>query len=220
MQLQRTPVCAALLALAATTTFDVSAAEVTFGSYDDSHSAGPQDTRELFDIDASIASGNHLDIGIADFNAAGDAMVVALDTLSFLVTAPDGFVITSLTYNEAGQRSIDGSGGATVATGSVVANGMTNDLGLVMGTEPSSSSGWALDTAFDFGSGVDSVMVSITNSLFAAGGGAIAKTLAGVDVSLAAAPVPLPVSFGLLASGVIGACTLGRRRSTDAGRVA
>lgn len=192
----------------------VQAAGVTFLDLDDSTNATVIDTRELFSVPGSIAGPTSLEIGLSDFVANGNlggTNIVAFDTLSFKVVADPGYYLTGMTYLESGLQ-IRGPGGVTVSTGSVVANGVANDLGLVIGTSPTGLTTWSLGTVFDFtGLLLTEITVSITNSMLGVGDGAISKTAAGVSFELT--PVPLPPAVGLLGAAVVAMATINRRRT-------
>jgi hypothetical protein len=154
--------------------------------------------------------------GLSDFTAVSFEGVVAVeDTLSFSVTAPDGWLITSVSYSESGTGSVSGAAIAR-AKARMVIDGTLQDLGsqtFVFG----SSGEWVLpevETSFAIAS-LQSVDIDIINELLAAalGPGAtasIAKTSASFSVTLA--PVPLPPALGMLGVGLLALATVNRRK--------
>lgn len=198
------------------------AATVTFSGINDSVHADIVHPNELF-VSTADFSANTYNIGLSDFLADGASAftISALDTLSFLITAPANYVITKLTYSESGTYAITGGGGGggvTVATGNWVVGGTAGDLGLHVFT--SATGGWGLNSEFLFAVGANktALPVSITNSLVAVGFGGgtahIEKTAASVVVELTL--VPLPASALLLGSALLGFTFVGRRRSPTA----
>lgn len=196
----------------------VQAAGVSIIDLDDSHNASILDPRELFDVTTTTGTGpgsTLLTIGLSDFVASGIAGpldISAFDTLSMKVVADPGFYITGLTYSESGTRGIGLSGGVTLSTGSVVANGTANDLGLVLGTSPTGFVFWALGTAFVFDTSLQltEINVTITNSMLAVGEAIIEKE--GASLTFEVTPVPLPPALGMLGAGLVGLATIGRRK--------
>lgn len=193
------------------------AANVTFSDINDAVNAPPA-PNELFDASATAPDGgdaNKLVIALDNFKADGANAntISALDTISFMITAPLNYVITKVTYEESGSRTMTGTGGVTVASGNWVVGGDASDLGLHVFT--SGSGNWALDSFFEFsvGDNVTELPVSITNSLLAFGGTSsiIEKTAASVAVELAFVPIP-PAVF-LLGSALLGLVVVGRREA-------
>ncbi len=196
----------AFIAIASTT----QAAVATFSNILD----GNGDS-SLFDTTATGADptdGNILNIGLNDFRAEFGT-ISALDTLSFMITAPDGYFINALTYTESGS-GLTASDGVAIATGSIVVNNVpVNFLSQVFG--PNSGSAWSISPilpASIFNNQPSVVAVSIVNSLFAVGSDDntwIEKDSAALTVNLAS--VPVPSSLFLLGSGLF-AITFRMRR--------
>jgi hypothetical protein len=195
--------CVTMLLLFSVT--GVKAQSVTFSDISD----GDSDNSLGFDVSSTVAVDNTLNIGIGEFTADGaQGDYSALDTLSFKVTAPAGWVIDKVTYSEGG--TAETTNGVAVATGSITAGGVPKNFAtIVIGTDSATSwttSGWVdvVDAA--------EIEVSIVNSLFASTFGGlddvatISKDLASVEVSL----VPVPAAVWLLFSGLI--CFIGLRR--------
>ena len=96
----------------------------------------------LFDtstITQSGANGEIIDLGLTDFFVDETSLSPnATDTLSMTITAPDGYLITSITYTEEGNGKATNGGmgvggfGVALATGSVVADGIPTGLGTHM----------------------------------------------------------------------------------------
>lgn len=169
----------------------------------------------LFDTTTTGADptdGNILNIGLNDFRAYS-GRISALDTLSFMITAPEGYFIDGLDYTESG-RGLTASDGVAIATGSIVVNNVpVNFVNQVF--VANSSSGWSISPilpASIFNNQPSEVAVSIVNSLFAVGNVDdtwIEKDSAALTVNLA--PVPVPSSLFLLGSGLF-AITFRMRR--------
>ena len=172
----------------------------------------------LFDVANTVPTGdgNTLDIGLNNFKADGGglASLSALDTLSFKITAPEGYYITKVSYYEEGQGQTNL--GVSIATGSITAAGIPQNLGVhiynsaMVGPVP-----WSLGPGdIPIPGQQQSIDVSLVNSLFATtipGGADIAwieKTKATVAVELA--QVPIPSAVWLLFSGL--ACMMGLRK--------
>lgn len=171
----------------------------------------------LFDIATSVpdpGDPNKLLIGLDAFMAGVGGGISAFDTLSVLVTAPAGFRITSIGYDEGVTASALGGSDTAVATGSVTANGVAKGLANVL-YGPGSDGSNTLSTTFDYtGSLVTSAAVIITNSLFATGPTAsITKDFASLEVGLAL--IPIPASVVLFGSALFG-LALVRRGTTSA----
>jgi hypothetical protein len=103
----------------------------------------------------------------------------AADTISFVVTAPDGFYISKITYQQRGISS-PFRGAVQSGTAQWVVAGYPASLG---GLRDPNLSG----TADLSGLGLKSVPVSVTVSVFAAAAGYIAIT--GADVRVEVAPI-------------------------------
>lgn len=159
--------------------------------------------------------GNILNIGLTNFSADGGSIVTssAVDTLSMIITAPAGYVITSVAYTEAG--SGETTGGVAFASGSIVADGIpTNFLTQVFA--PQSSSGWSISPTPTLIANKDSIAVSITNSLIAfsftpADVSYIEKSEATLTVSIAA--IPVPAAAWLFGSALIALVGIQRRKA-------
>jgi hypothetical protein len=162
-----------------------------------------------------------VDIGLSNFKAdvsGGPDSDSAFDTISFTLTAADGFFITGLSYKEDVAASVS-NGGVAIATGSFTYNGIPLNLGVVNLFSPSgttSSTGTLGVNNAVFQTPLTSVDIVITNSLFAATFGpdsaaSISKSLASLTVTTAA--VPVPAAAWLFGSALVGLVTIGRRGS-------
>lgn len=169
-----------------------------------------------FDSATSLAAGNTLNIGLLNFAASAPGLfgsvAVATDTINFLITAPTGFKVTKVTYNESGTFT-NGANATTVDTGSWSVNGVGGVLGTEVHTAGATgtSGTWSLGTFTNPNS--STALVTITNTLVAIAGPTnanIAKTLASVSVDLA--PVPLPPAAWMLGSALVALVTVGRRK--------
>lgn len=183
------------------------AAVVTFDNFND--------TNEGFFDGATVdpVDGNTLVIGLADFIADGSAVETAsaFDTFAVTITAPTGYRITGINYNESG--TFTPMGGTVNAGGSIVVDGEAmgfNDI-----HSGNATGGWFLDPSFSLDT--VSAVVSITNVLFAFGPGAtISKDMATLSVELVElTAVPLPASIMLMGSALAGLLLVQRRREPD-----
>lgn len=204
-----------LAALAVTClSFGASAATVTYSSILDANSSPL-----YFDVGTTVpdgGDGNILHIGLSAFTADSGTVFTlsATDTLFFNVAAPLGYKITKLTYTETGSGLVTGVG-AAVATGSVVANGDPNGLGLHIFLSGDDGS-WSLSTFYDYSASVvTSVDMSIFNSLFAiAAPGDLASVTKGSATMVAElTAIPLPTSVWLLGSALVGGVAVARRKA-------
>lgn len=186
-----------------------SAATVTFSNFNDSDNSAAN-----YSLALNAISGNHLDLGLNNFAAIvanGPGLVNPIDTVSFTVTAPTGWVITNVSYTETGTgKTVNGF---AAASGSVVADGFGQNLAGV--TYLGNANGpWMLGTSVAINN-KQSISVQVTNSLFAgaftsADSAKISKTSAYFDIEVA--PVPLPPALGMLGAGVLALATVGGRR--------
>jgi len=154
--------------------------------------------------------------GLNDFTAASlEGLVEIEDTLSFTVTAPDGWLITGISYSESGMGSVSAAALAR-AKARLVIDGAVHDLGswnFLFGA----SGEWVLpETEMSFAiASLQSVDIDIINELLAAALGSdaeafISKTSASFSVTLA--PVPLPPALGMLGVGLLALATVSRRK--------
>ncbi len=153
-------------------------------------------------------------LGLNNFRADGGSIVTqsAVDTLFMTITAPAGFFITSITYEEKG-TGLTGDGFAA-ATGSMVVDGTpVNFLSQIFG--PNTSSSWTISPMATPVANKLSIDMSITNSLvafvFDAGPAIIEKTEASVMVGLTA--IPIPPAIWMMGAAVAALVTVARRRS-------
>jgi len=197
-------------ALLAGSSFAANAATVTFSNFADGNNAS-----SFFDIGTTTVSGNDISIGINNFKADGTSQLTlsALDTFSFLITAPTGFKITKVSYTESGTGAT--TNGVALATGSITADGTPKNFLTQLFLPNTSLSNWSISGSVDIAN-KDSVAVSIVNSLFATTFGGIgdianvAKTAASISVEVA--PIPVPPAVWMLGSALVGLATVGRRK--------
>ncbi len=197
-------------AMLAGTSLAAQASTVTFSNMADGNNAAL-----YFDIATTTISGNTITLGINNFTADGalPTSLSALDTFSFLVTAPTGFMITKVTYTESGTGQT--TGGVALATGSITADGTPKNFLTQLFTPNTGLSNWSIGGAVDIAD-KDSIAVSIVNSLFAVSFdptqvSTISKT--GASISIEVAPIPLPPAVWMLGSAIVGLVTVGRRKA-------
>ncbi|MFZ4662523.1 MAG: hypothetical protein ACOYNY_36280 [Caldilineaceae bacterium] len=123
---------------------------------------------------------------------------MAMDTLSFQVTAPTGFYIAKLTYAQTGSRSTSRGGGA-LGAGNWVVNGVGADLGTFAATPTITR------TLNLTGQNKTSLSVAISNSLFAHGVSVSSGTIAITSASVLVELLPLPAVLGAAADEAVGA---------------
>ncbi len=184
--------------------------------------AGNRDS-SLFNVDATTAvdlsDGSKLIIGLKDFFAAdgGAAPSAAVDTLTMTINAAPGYLITSVSYTEAGEGWT--TNGVASASGFFVADDIpinfpTQTLNPNTGTETNPAP-WMIPTMITPITNKTSIDISITNSLFAYAfsldnKAQITKTSATLTIGVE--PVPLPAAVWLFGSTLIGFVAFGRRR--------
>jgi hypothetical protein len=168
----------------------------------------------LFDPGQTVPVGNDLHIGITAFFSDGriDASLSSVDSLSVMVTAPDGYVITSIDYTESGSGFA--TNGIATASGSLVADNIPTNF-VTETIVPNDSRLWDITLDTILIDNKQSIAVSITNSLFAysfAPGeqAFIEKTEATLTVGITA--VPLPAAAWLFGSAMLGLMGVARRR--------
>lgn len=197
---------AALVALPGTALGNV----VTFSNITDGNG-----NPSLFDVTTTApdpADGNRLIIGLNNFVADGTSIATqsAVDTLSLTVTAPAGFLITSVDYAEGGTGQT-GEGVAT-ASGSLVADNIATNF-LTQLFAPNTVGPWSIMPATTIIDNKTAIGVSISNSLFAFSFApneiaTIGKTSAvltvGLSPEIAATPIPEPATLALFVLGLAG----------------
>ncbi|MCP4288830.1 MAG: VPLPA-CTERM sorting domain-containing protein [Gammaproteobacteria bacterium] len=171
----------------------------------------------LFDVDATavdLSDGNKLIIGLNNFSANGDSILTysAVDTLTMTIDAPSGYFITSVSYTEGGDGQTEN--GVATATGALVADSTPINF-LTQIFAPNADSGWTITPATILIDNKTSIVVSITNSLFAfafAPGEIAQITKTSATLTIGVEPVPLPAAVWLFGSTLIGFVAFGRRR--------
>ena len=183
------------------------AATVTFSDI----TATDGDDAVGFDVSATAVSGgdpNTLDLGVDPFSISAATTAIMSDTLRVTVTAPVGYVITGLSYSEAG--SWDATSGFAAATVQLLANGDGPSPGGVAGFATTGAWG-PIGQDVDLGAGVSEVMVSINNDLFAAGGASISKSAGSLTATVSA--IPLPPAVWMMGAAIAALVSVGRRQS-------
>jgi hypothetical protein len=113
---------------------------------------------------------------------------IAMDTIRFKVTAPEGYYLATITYSQRGSGSVVRTGRAAGSANWVV-GGYASDLGQFL-TNPTLS--WTMDLTEK---NLTSVPVTITNSLFVFSTPALGSAniaLLGADVVVTLTPIPAP----------------------------
>jgi hypothetical protein len=200
------------MALLAAGSFSAQAATATFSGMNSGDG-----TDLLFSVSGTTidgVDGNILNVGLNSFKAvsASGAPTVLVDTFSVNITAPTGFYITSVDYDEV--YSYLSSTGVAAITLSVVANGVaSNPASAAFAFSNGANVGISIPQIV-YGPGVESVSLSISNSLFAY---ALSNTVEieklSATLSVGLTPVPLPPALGLLGAALIGLTTIGKRRN-------
>jgi hypothetical protein len=188
--------CALVLGGAAAT----QAASVTFSDISVATGAfGPVTVLDdVLDIDVSGF--------VADTSDLASGSGVTFDTIAFLVTANPGYYITSIKFTERGSATTD-SASYAAATATWVVNGESSSLGFHVFPQGS-------DGSFELAStknlaNLTSVLVSITNNLFAFGTNAtVSKSLGLVEVTT----IPEPASILFLLTGLALVALVRQRR--------
>ena len=212
---------ALLLAVASTSALAALATVSNENSSDGGNSLFNPDTTAISTTgDPNI---NRVDIGLLDFFAMTDDVLApsnALDTIFMTVTAPTGYVITSINYFERG--TYDVTDGIVIADGSLVVGGDSTDLGNPTIIVPGVGGNANGNFSFGFSSpvsiavpGLEEVDISATNSLIAVAFGNslanITKTEAFFEVELA--PIPLPPALWMLGSAILGLVAVRRKQA-------
>ena len=130
-----------------------------------------------------------------------------------MVTAPAGYVITSIDYTEGGNGATQN--GIATASGSVVVDNMPTNFQLAPPIGPNDAREWGITLDTILVDNKQSVAVSITNSLFSyAFDGSqafIEKNDSTLTVGLTA--VPLPAAAWLFGSALIALVGIQRRKA-------
>lgn len=124
-----------------------------------------------------------------DFRASAAAFshTTAMDTLNVVIRAPEGFYVSSITYNQRGWGSVTRIG-FTGGAGTLVVNGRGTSLG-VFATNPTLSR-----TVNLLGKNLKTVTLSVSVNLSAfatASLGSATLALTGADVVVGLSPLPL-----------------------------
>lgn len=171
------------------------------------------------------AAGTQVELELTDFSASAPVTVgpvtqpfaSAFDTISFQLTAEEGWFFTTLHYVEALEGSATG-GGFAFGTGSFTYNGTSITLGTfpVLSNGGSGVSVGSLFTSptIQLGPNVTSLNITITNSLLAGAFGpeasaSISKTSALLNIGTQF--VPVPAAAWLFGSALVGLVAIGRR---------
>ena len=176
---------------------------ITFGAATDSNGVSA-----FYNPAGNLAVGNVLTMGLDSFEAVSalNTVVAASDANDFTITC-NGCVITKVTLLEKGTGNGHASGFAS-AVGKLTADGHSKNT-LTAVVLPATDGTIAIGTSVDVAN-KSSIAVNVNNSLFAANGGEIAKTLSTITVD--ASPVPLPPAVWMLGSSLVGLIAVGRRK--------
>lgn len=155
-----------------------------------------------------------IELGLDNFMADGGSLGTssAVDTLFMTLTAPTGFVITSISYSETGAGETQN--GVAMASGSIVANGIPANFLTQVFSPNTPPNAWSITVLPIAINNKESIDVNITNSLFAfafaAGQTAqIEKTSASLTVGLSA--IPIPPAIWMMGAAITALVTVGRR---------
>jgi hypothetical protein len=171
------------------------------------------------------ANGEILTLDINDFftedSGPGISLpATALDTVTMTLTAPENYLITSILYVENGTAetsadSVAGVNGA-ITVGGIPVNFNPEVIGPNSGGEVT----WEImPIPLALAGGVDSVTVTITNSLSALAfepdaSARIEKTDAVLTLGLTPTAIPIPAAVWLFGSGLLGLIGVARRKKT------
>lgn len=189
-----------------------SAAMVSISGISDSN-AGNFSGASVADVNATESL---VTIGLDAFTASASGTSVygnAFDTLQLTISAGPGFRITGVSYSETVTSSLD-AGAIGIAVGSMVIAGI-DTLGFnsqLTEMVPEKT----LTATADFASGLESISVALTDSLFVIdtnmdlNGSSVTKSAASLLVTVA--PIPVPAPLVLLGSALLGLVVVGRRK--------
>ncbi|MEX2481572.1 MAG: hypothetical protein WD928_12015 [Gammaproteobacteria bacterium] len=172
-------------------------------------------------FDASLTDlGNPVDLGgsvyslaiglTANGTSSGGPALLA-DSFALKITAPAGFYISFVDYGETYSYSAAAAAGITMTA---VANGQTAAPAyFIAGGGAGNNVDISLVNPFVFTT-TDTVMMNVSNTIFAVGDSSMIKDSATLLVGLT--PVPLPPALGLLGAALIGLATVSSRRNRNA----
>ncbi len=164
-----------------------------------------------------------IDIGLSAFGAvdASGSGASSLDTLFMTLTAPVGFLISSISYSESGLHN-NTTSGLSIATGSIVLDGSPISLGthIIGKTRDTGAAGgdviWTTGALGQPIQNKESIDISIVNSLFAflgvPGAGASASVVKDTSVlTVGLTAIPLPPAFLLMGTAIVALVAVKRR---------
>lgn len=201
-----------------------SAATVTIDGFSDID--GTADGFDAAATAASVAGGLETDAnGVVSFNIAqsfsasstAGSSDLAFDQMGFKITAPDGYYISRILYNE----DISGQAGALsaiAATGAVTFGGQTVVLGSFNGFGPVGPASLSFKTGggtgaelIDVNGAPTELLVAISNTLVTLGDASLSKD--NVFFSVEVKPVPVPPALILLGSAIAGLAMVSRKKA-------
>lgn len=155
---------------------------------------------------------------VADNSGAGILLPETVtDTVTMTLTAPENYRISSILYNEGGTAQT--SDGVVTVTGSITVGGIPVNFNeeVIIG-DSGGEVPWEVDPIpLALLGGVESVAVTITNTLFAFGFepssiATIEKTDAVLTLGLTPTAIPIPAAAWLFGSGLLGLVGIARRK--------
>lgn len=166
-----------------------------------------------YDLSANVIAGNTLTLGLNSFEASSTTVgspAIIGDTVTFNITAPAGFFIKKVSYEESGDG--DTPNGVAISSGALIADSIPKNFPSVVFT-PTAGGGWMINTFVDIADKTQ-IAVAVVNNLMAVDLGedaSISKTFAEITVEVQA--IPLPPALGLLGMALVGVLTIGARRA-------
>lgn len=220
METTSKPVLNGMIAAMALTLFSAaaSASTVTYSGVNDANPVGGFDSATTV---PDGSDGNILNIGLDNFSvfSANNTPANTFDTISFVVEAPTGWVITGIEYTEhlTAERTYTNGGAVTISTGSWVVDNKTTYFDQVIGTSDLGGSTFEFDMglskSWNVSDAITDLEISINNQITAVafGDGEASLTKYPATFTVTLSQVPLPPAVWLLGSAILGLGTIRRR---------
>ncbi len=202
-------ICAFALLIAVSTAYsmDVIVSDVLSGDGEDNFGTT---------FSQSGAMGTIIEIDLNNFTAlavssGAFAQSVVNDSVSMLLTAPTGFLISSVKYSESGIGNTTAGFGS--ASGAINVGGKPNNFPTAIINPGSTLADWSFGNT-TLVNDLSSVAVNITNVISAIAFGVgdsseVTKTMAKLEIGLTA--VPIPPAIWMMGAAITALVTVGRR---------